>query len=109
MMPSTLDLFEPLEQAIHIILLLALIGRQALGEEERANLSLPCRNRSLGILDPRTPSSQFTASVAITQLLVQKLLQQDASMDGVTAAMKNARTLVCSSVRRDQAAELSTL
>ena len=35
--------------------------------------------------------------------------EQDASMDGFTAATKTVRTLVCSSVRRNQAAELSTL
>ena len=41
-LPSISEVFESLEQVIRIIVLTALTGRHAPGEEERAILSLPC-------------------------------------------------------------------
>eukprot|EP00117_Sycon_ciliatum_P016501 scpid105103/ scgid15900/ len=107
-MPAISDLLVPLEQAIRLIFLPALTGRQAPGESERTMLSLPCRNGGLGLIIPTGLSSQYSASVSITKPLVERLLKQEESTEDVFAAIKAAKLDVRVTARHDQAVALSS-
>ena len=107
-MPAISDLLVPLEQAIRLIFLPALTGRQAPGESERMMLSLPCRNGGLGLIIPTGLSSQYSASVSITKPLVERLLKQEESTEDVFAAIKAAKLDVRVTTRHDQAVALSS-
>ena len=63
-------------------------------------LALPCRDGGLGIVNPSSLASQFQDSMHITKSLVQKILQQDQSAEGVPAATITAKAEIVFQFRR---------
>ena len=77
-LPGIGDLFFPLQQIIHVHLLLTLTSKCAFSNVERQLISLPLHFGSLGIINPcNTWAFQFAASQRITGLLVSLILEQD--------------------------------
>ena len=75
--PSTKDLFKPLEECIRNIFIPSIIGR-AVSDIERSIVSLPVRFGGLGIADPSENSErEFEASLAVTSSLSELILQQE--------------------------------
>lgn len=73
-------LFQPLEDAITNELIPALCGRR-LSEMERRMVALPYRFGGLGIRNPvKTADSECDASMRITALLADLIVQQDADL-----------------------------
>ena len=83
-----------------IIIIIIIINRVPPGDIERAILALPCRDGGLGIVNPSSLASQFQDSMHITKSLVQKILQQDQSAEGVPAATITAKAEIVSQSRR---------
>ena len=98
--PNTADLLAPLEERIRTKFIPAIINRVPPGDIERAMLALPCRDGGLGIVSPSSLASQFQDSMHITKSLVQKILQQDQSAEGVPAATITAKAEIVSQSRR---------
>ena len=75
--PSTKDLFIPLEECIKNTLIPSVVGRQV-SDMERKILSLPVRYGGLGIANPvETADREYAASQMVTQNLTQLILQQN--------------------------------
>ena len=108
-MPNTASLFQPLEEVITHHLIPAITGRQPPGDLERSMLALPCRDGGMGIINPTTLSSQYDSSIKITQPLVERVLLQDSSMDGVQSAMKLVKTHVRKQIRDCSKAQATSL
>ena len=53
------------------------------GDLERSTLALPCRDGGLGLIIPASLSVQHRDSKAITHALVERILLQDESLDGI--------------------------
>ena len=72
--PRVSKLLKPLEEAIALKIIPALVGR-AVSAEERALLALPIRLGGLGIVDPQMVSgSEFAALEKVTSPLVARIL-----------------------------------
>ena len=108
-MPNTASLFQPLEEVITHHLIPAITGRQPPGDLERSMLALPCRDGGMGIINPTTLSSQYDSSIKITQSLVERIILQDSSMDGVQSAMKLVKTHVRKQIRDCSKAQATSL
>ena len=108
-MPNTASLFQPLEEVITCRLIPAITGRQPPGDLERSMLALPCRDGGMGLTNPITLSSQYDSSIKITQPLVERIIMQDSSMDGVQSAMKLVKTQVRKQVRDCSKAQATSL
>ena len=108
-MPNTASLFQPLEEVITHHLIPAITGRQPPGDLERSMLALPCRDGGMGIINPTTLSSQYDSSIKITQPLVEWVLLQDSSMDGVQSAMKLVKIHVRKQIRDCSKAQATSL
>ena len=78
--PDIQNLMQPLEDAIHQLLLPALTGRPPCSKIERDISALPSRLGGLGITKPSNSQSSFNASVTLTTPLVNLITAQ--SLDG---------------------------
>ena len=77
-LPDIQGLLQPLEDAIHQLLIPALTGRSPCSKTERDIFSLPSRLGGLGILNPSANSqSTFYASVTLTTPLVNLITAQN--------------------------------
>ena len=75
--PTTSELFKPLEDVIRHRLIPALTGRSAGNDAERELLSLPTRLGGLGITNPsELTNSQYMTSQQVTVPLVALIIQQ---------------------------------
>ena len=107
--PGISGLLDPLEHSIRQRFIPALTSRPAPGDEERAILSLPCREGGLGLIDPRSLTDQYNMSVAVTNILVSRILDQDTNMDEVPTTIHAAKLTAAAATRRasrDQASQL---
>ena len=94
--PDVQSLFEPLEDAIHQLLIPALTGRPPCSKTERDIIALPARLGGLGILNPSANSQpSFHSSVTLTAPLVNLIITQNLNgsvvFDDVLEAKKNIR------------------
>ena len=92
--PGTADSLSPLETCISEHLLPALTGRMAPGQQERSILALPCRHGGLGLIVPASLSPQSANSMSITKALVERILLQQHSMEGISGLTKQAKSLL---------------
>ena len=75
--PDIGPLFQPLEDAIYLKLILSPTGHGSCSTSERELLSLPYRLGGLGIVCPTTiAESQYNASTKITNPLKDLIIQQ---------------------------------
>ena len=80
--PDISDLLQPLEDVIRKRLLLALTGKPAFTDIERALLALPTRFRGLNIPVIREKgSTEFSASCKITPAIVDSIVQKAYAYD----------------------------
>ena len=94
--PDIQNLLQPLEDAIHQLLIPALTGRPPCSNVERDIFALPSRLGGLGILNPSTNSqASFHASVTLTTPLVNLITAQNRDgsvfVDEILEARKNIR------------------
>ena len=101
-MPGVHEYFHPLERTIATKLIPALTGRSPLGAEERSILAMPCRHGGLGIVSPPLLTTQFGASVKITEALVMKIRRQDMSLEGVSEQTRIAKSAVREAHRQQE-------
>ena len=102
--PRVSELLKPLEEAIALKFIPALVGRVVSAKEERALLALPVRLGGLGIVDPQSVSgSEFAASEKITSPLVALMVRHELSFDaGVLDAQRLAKSDVVASKHQAQ-------
>ena len=94
--PDIQSLLQPLEDAIHQLLIPAPTGCSPCSKTERDILSLPSRLSGLGILNPSANSqSSFHASVTLTTPLMNLITAQNLNgsvpLDLILEAKKNIR------------------
>ena len=94
--PDIQSLLQPLEDAIHQLLIPALTGRPPCSKTERDIFALPSRLGGLGILNPSANcQSSFQASVTLTTPLVSLITAQSLNasviLDDLLEAKKNIR------------------
>ena len=94
--PDIQNLLQPLEDAIHQLLIPALTGRPPCSNVERDIFALPSRLGGLGILNPSTNSqASLHASVTLTTPLVNLITAQNRDgsvfVDEILEARKNIR------------------
>ena len=101
--PRVLELLKPLEEAIALKFIPAIVG-MVVSVEERALLALPIRLGGLGIVDLQSVSgSEFAASEKITSPLVAWILLHELSFDaGVLDAQHLAKSDVVALKRQAQ-------
>ena len=83
--PGAADLLQPLEDVIRNDFIPALTGRHPPNSAIRAVLDLPCR---LGIVDPSQLSDEHQRSLSITHPLIDNIIQQQSSMEGISGRMR---------------------
>ena len=89
--PYTLELFQPLEDAIRLQLLPALTGKAGLTDSERVLLELPAGLRGLGVVNPvRSASANYLNSNQITDPLVKAIEKQEKSFSHTIGAEQTA-------------------
>ena len=77
-LPDITDLLQPIEDAIHQLLIPALTGRPPCSREERDLLALPVRLGGLGLINPASNSPfAFQASVKLTAPLKATIAKQE--------------------------------
>lgn len=70
-------LMTPLKHILCNKFIPIITGRNAVSDEERRLLALPCHNGGLGIINPtHVADQQFDASVDVTQALIELILEQ---------------------------------
>ena len=80
--PEIKDLFQPLENAIHQVLIPSITGCPPVQKLIRDLLALPVRLGGLGIVNPtETADDKFHASVKLTAPLVTIIASQDQNME----------------------------
>ena len=104
-LPDIADLLEPLERAISLVLIPALLEHQV-AETERDLLALPVRMGGLGLVNPVNQSRQeYEASIKATGPLFKQIAKQAAEPpndEDVAGAQRCARQEKADSARRDQ-------
>ena len=90
--PGINDLFQPLENAIHQVLIPSLTGRPACSKQIRDLLALPARLGGLGLNNPSATSDhKFQASVKLTAPLVAIISTQDQTNEIDTTDIINVK------------------
>jgi len=75
--PGIAPLMTPLEHILRNKFIPIITGRDAVTDEERRLLALPCHNGGLGIINPTCiADQQFDASIDVTQPLIELILEQ---------------------------------
>ena len=75
------DIVHSLEECIRDVLIPAITGKEAINDTERQWLSLPTRYGGMGIINPKSHSSQqYQDSLAVTDPMIQVLLQGDGQL-----------------------------
>eukprot|EP00117_Sycon_ciliatum_P028578 scpid92615/ scgid22935/ len=94
------DAYQPLEDAIRQLLIPALTSRNPPAASERVILALSCRLGGMGLIDPTLLCRQHAQSIKITECLVQRILAQDWSIDGVGEATRRAKAAARTETRQ---------
>ena len=72
-------------ECIRDVLIPAITGKEAINDTERQWLSLPTRYGGMGIINPKSHSSQqYQDSLAVTDPMIQVLLQGDGQLPAAT-------------------------
>ena len=82
--PNVGPLLEPLEEDIRKKFLPALLGRNALGDQERKLLALPARHGGMGLVNPTTLGDEHAISKTVCGPLISNIREQQHQLGDVS-------------------------